>query len=264
ERFDGDPASSRRGGGGALAAVAQRGHPGPRSAAAGHRGAGGLPAGDDRPVRPADRARGLSHRVLPGLDRSPVVPAGRRIRRCRHRVEPRARHRAGLVRPAARLARPAPDAADGTGARRGHPVAGPHHGGPRRRAAARRRAHRRAARPARAVRGVDRLLRRGRAVGHLHGAHLPHPAGRAAHAAGRVPRRVPVDRLHARGPAARLAGRRGVLEPGHPRPRARAPGDGVGHPTRSRAHGAGPAGPRRAHRGAGSARAPRSAAHGPL
>ena len=36
------------------------------------------------------------------------------------------------------------------------------------------------------------------AVGRVHGGHVPHAAGRPADAAGRVPRRVPLDGVHAR------------------------------------------------------------------
>ena len=61
--------------------------------------------GIDRPVRPPDRPRRLPDRLLPVVDRAAVVPAGRGLRRRRRRLEPRARHRAGLVRPAARRAR---------------------------------------------------------------------------------------------------------------------------------------------------------------
>ncbi|CAA9473768.1 MAG: hypothetical protein AVDCRST_MAG69-275, partial [uncultured Solirubrobacteraceae bacterium] len=195
---------------------------------------------------------------------SPVVPAGRRISRCRHRVEPRARHRAGLVRPHARLARPASDAAPGSDPGGDHPLTGADDRRADRRAHAGRGAHRRPHRPARAAHRRHRLLRGGGALGHLHGPHLPHAAGRAADAAGCLPRRLHVDRVHARSAAPRLAVRGGLLEPGHPRPRVRAPGDRVGHRARSRTHDSGPARPRRHDRRTRCSRPRRTAGHGPL
>ena len=83
------------------------------------------------------------------------------------------------------------------------------------------------------------------AVGDLHGAHVPHAAGRAADAAGRVPRRVPLDGLHAGGAAARLAGDRRAVQPGHLRARAGAAGDGERDRAELGAHLAGPARARR-------------------
>ena len=80
------------------------------------------------------------------------------------------------------------------------------------------------------------VLRDRRAVGHLHGRHVPHAAGRPADAAGRVPRGVPLDRLHAARAAARLAVGRRAPEPGHARARAGAPGDGRGDRAELRAH----------------------------
>ena len=86
------------------------------------------------------------------------------------------------------------------------------------------------------------LLRRRGAVGRLHGRHVPHAAGRAADAAGRLPRGLPLDRLHAAGRCCSgWLGRRArglnpvthVLELG-------APGDGVGHRAEPR-HTPGPA-----------------------
>ena len=51
------------------------------------------------------------------------------------------------------------------------------------------------------------------AVGRVHGGHVPHPAGRPADAAGRLPRGLPLHRVHAGGAAARLAGDRGGVNP---------------------------------------------------
>ena len=59
--------------------------------------------------------------------------------------------------------------------------------------------------------------------------HVPHPAGRPADAAGRLPRRLPLDRLHARGAAARLARRASRTSTRSPRCSSCAPGDGRGH-----------------------------------
>ena len=91
----------------------------------------------------------------------------------------------------------------------------------------------RAARPL--LRG-GRLLRHGLAVGRVHGRHLPHPAGRPADAAGRLPRRLPLDRLHAAAAAARLALRRRAPEPDHARARDGAPGHGRGDRAELREH----------------------------
>ena len=119
------PRHDRRGRAHALAALAQRGAARARRAAARDRRAGRLHARDERPVRPADRARRLPDRLLPVLDRAAVVPAGRRLRGRGDRLEPRARHRAGLVRPAAGGARAAPAAGDRPDPRRRHALARP-------------------------------------------------------------------------------------------------------------------------------------------
>ena len=96
---------------------------------------------------------GLPDDVLPRLDPAALLPAGRGLRRRRGRREPRPRHRAGLVRPAADLAGAAPAAAGRAGARgddaRGRPDDRDPDDGPRARQRAQRR-HRRA----------DRALRR--------------------------------------------------------------------------------------------------------
>ena len=77
------------------------------------------------------------------------------------------------------------------------------------------------------------------AVGDLHGGDVPHPAGRAADAAGRLPRGLPLDRLHAGGAAARMAGRGRRVQPGHLRARDGPAGDGRRDRAEPRQHVAG-------------------------
>ena len=82
---------------------------------------------------------GLRHRQLPELHHPGQPAPGRRLHRRRHRRQPRPRHRAGLVRPPARLPRPAPGAARRARAL-GQPAgADPGDGAARRRLRARRR-----------------------------------------------------------------------------------------------------------------------------
>ena len=61
-------------------------------------------------------AAGLRHRELPELHHPDQPAPGGRVHRRRDRRQPRPRHRAGLVRPPARLPRPAPGAARRAGA----------------------------------------------------------------------------------------------------------------------------------------------------
>ncbi|CAA9482234.1 MAG: hypothetical protein AVDCRST_MAG30-868, partial [uncultured Solirubrobacteraceae bacterium] len=260
------PARPHRGGRPArpLAALAQRGPARARRAAAVDDRAGGLPARHDGAVRAPHGARGLPDRLLHVVDRAAVLPAGGGLRRRGDGREPRARHRAGALRPLPGGARAAGGARRRADPRCGDPLPRADDGRAGGRPRGRRGDHRRRPRDGRPLRRRDRLLRDRRAVGGLHGGDLPHPAGRAAHAAGRLPRGLPLDGLHAAGPAARVARGRGDVQPGHLRARARAPGDGLGDRAEPRAHLAGHRGAGRAVPRALAAGAVRAAAHGAL
>ena len=73
--------------------------------------AGGLPARHVGAVGQAHRARRLPDGLVPVVDRAALAHAGRRVRGRGDRLQPGARHRAGLVRPTAGRAGAAADAA---------------------------------------------------------------------------------------------------------------------------------------------------------
>ena len=112
------PRLARRSGGRRRAdpPLGQRAAPRPRRGDPGRAGADDLLPRAHRGVRQPDAAAGLRHRQLPELHHPGEPDAGRRLHRRRDRRQPGPRHRAGVVRPPARLPRPAPGPARRPGA----------------------------------------------------------------------------------------------------------------------------------------------------